>query len=1069
MRSSGLPFPVILLVAIMAATADSAPLSPPPQDKGLPYTRSAQSGAIEKIRRGIAVFAGSRYGYVYGTRVRLDGTDVLRAEAVGRDGILYVPGSFAGLVLLGEVQPPPLPVELALIADRWVCAPEEIRSGRAFPSLSGVAKIEIRGTPYYSFADLARVGGLKLSSDGRGLYFAGPEELAFTKKESALHDSVITLFDTPEKLADPDIATRSIPVLKQQGKWTDHVKASPGQLAMLEGPETVWDWTKDSEFEMKGINRSLFGSKVPPPGVYPRLLLSPEDIPAAARRVRSTELGQRSLMEMEHLFRHSWWDPSTSDGAIFEKLSSGRLDGLEWDFPPNKPFFDAPHLFKDQKPGIFQTHIAYVPECLTAMGLYALLNEDDILGRKVAAAVANYYKLREPLLDRWLAISDSEFGSSVINPDGSLTPVNASGTRTHWRNIHGIIAHMNLALSLEFSGRWMNAEQKDLMRRIIAKSTYGRRSHGQDGPVRVRDVNWMAWDLTHFLAVAAIEGLPGFDPEGFAAGRESVRAFCEWGIDPHGVIFESNGKNGAAFQFQFLSMMVMARRGDNLFGHPHWRRLLEGQVQMTSPNGRVIPNSGTQYLRHSRQRISLPLVVQLKAVYPQSRLPDYLASAAFNDPGADQQEADLLLPIPGFDPREYREKIKTWKRLRLPSLSYPGFVRGLLFDADLKPTRRADLGLPLDFDAPVHGVFSAYSDPSPEAVWINLMVRPNHYLGGGHHHADAGMFHFSALGVDWFTESPFTQHYSGNVHNLVLVDGKSQADGFSGIVTNVANGYNAAGRYLGAVHEKVASQASADLTYAYSWRWNTQPPQVWPAEMKALPWEMDPSPEIAKIFAGTARMKWRPWWPNHVYSNYIATSRAPFNPMAHVFRTTGLVRGRYPYGFVVDDLKKDDAPRLYQWTAMLNGGVWKADVAGLPAHAVALASSGKDTDLQSKADKPALRPKPGDPILLVYALGMERSGDPTLPLLSVETVGGPPSKTGEAQFHDRLVIHSRTDSVRFRVLFLPLRMGESLPSVTCDPSTTTATVQWGGQVDTHSFNTAANGRTHVKISRTPKK
>ena len=85
-------------------------------------------------------------------------------------------------------------------------------------------------------------------------------------------------------------------------------------------------------------------------------------------------------------------------------------------------------------------------------------------------------------------------------------------------------------------------------------------------------------------------------------------------------------------------------------------------------------------------------------------------------------------------------------------------------------TTRADLKLPLDFNSPVSGAFSSYSDHSPDAAWINLYVRPNHYLGAGHHHADAGMFHFSALGVDWFTQSPFHQNYDGRYFNLVQID-----------------------------------------------------------------------------------------------------------------------------------------------------------------------------------------------------------------------------------------------------------------------------------------------------------
>ncbi len=1053
------PLAFILLLAVATPLGAQNPtLPPPPQDKGLPYTRTSLTRALAALGKGVSVFPGSRYGYVNGLRVRLSEHDLLRAEALLRDGTLYVPASFIRAFQLDKLTPPPVPSDLAAIADRWVYAVDEIVP--AGPAVRSPA-VDIGGEPYVPFEEAARASGLTVTRHPSGLVHAGREAWSLPANQPEILASVVTLFDTPERFADPSIATQNIPILQRQGAWTDHVKVTPAQLAALSGPETIWPETPTSDYNEAGINRQLLGSKVPPPGEYPRLLFSEADIPKLAARVKKTEIGQKSLIEMEHLFRQSWWDPSTSDGQIFQKLSTGNLEGLEWELAPGKAFFESSHTFKGQKPGIHHSHIAYVPECLTAMAMYAILTNDEPLGKNVASAVANYYKLREPLLDRWLEISDSEFGSSIIRPDGSLTPGNAAGARTHWRNVHGLVAHMNLGLSLDLAGKWMTSEQKDLMRRVIAKATYGRRSHGQDGPIRFRDVNWMAWDLTHFLAVAAIEGLPGFDPEAYAAGHESVRAFCEWGVDPAGVIFESNGKNPGAFQFQLLSMVVVARRAENLFAHPHWKALLEGQVQMTSPSGRVIPNSGTQYVPHSRQRISLNLATQLKGFYPQSRLPDYLVSAALQEPGAETDEAGRLLPRPGFDAGKYKKTVKTLKRLRLPSLTYPGFVRAVLYDADVVPTSRADLALPLDFNAPVHGVFSAYSDRTPEAAWINLMVRPNHYLGAGHHHADAGMFHFSALGVDWITESPFTQNYSGKLHNLVLVDGKSQPDPIVGPTGTLVNGYNASGRYLDPVLGQHASMASADLTYAYSWRWNTQPPEIWSPEMKALGWEMDPSPEIAKIFAGTARMKLRPWWTNYNASNYLATSRSPFNPMEYVFRTTGLVRGEHPFGFVIDDVRKDATKRLYQWTAMLNGGVWQAEVSGLPTNAIALAWSGNDTDLKAVETKPVIVPKAGDPLLVVYALGMtDRSA------FAVETLEGPPTKKGEKQYYDRLSISHTADAAKFRVLLVPVRAGETLPNITYDPSVQTATVAWADQQDTLAFRNSESPRTLVEIRRT---
>ena len=1044
------------MTAVSSGHAQPEPLAPPPQESGLPYTRSSIGDALTALGPGIAVFPGSRYGYVNGARVRLSEDDLLGGQATVRDNALLVPLSFVRLLGAKLNPPPTVPADLGSIADRWVHRPSELLPEGAGPVTSTPA-VEMRGEPYAAFAAAAEAAGLKVVTHPSGLIVAGTAEWKPPADET-LMESIVTLFDTPESFADPDIATRHIPTLARQGKWTDHVKVTPQQLASLNGPATEWAWTPRSQYDETGINKAMFGSAVPGPGVYPRLLFSEADLPAIRARIQATRTGRKALVEMEELFRKSWWDPATSDGQIFRKLASGELEGLEWPDnvrPEQIATRPTAQMFKDQKPGIYSSHIAYVPECLTAMALYCLVAGDDKRGREVAAAVANYYLLREPLLDRWLEISDSEFGSSLRLPDGSLDPLNGTGARTHWRNIHGLVAHMNLGFSLDLAGRWMTPEQKDTMRRVIAKATYGRRSHGQDGPVRVRDVNWMAWDLTQFLAVAAIEGLPGFDGEAFAAGKESVRAFCEWGIDPSGVIFESNGKTAGGLQFQLLSMVVCARHGENLFAHPHWRRLLEGQVQMTSPSGRVIPNSGTQFVPHSREALSASLLPQWKSFYPQSRLPDYLATAA--------GLVGTRFPGPDFDSEAHRKEAAAEKRLRLPSITYPGFVAALLFDSDLEPTTREDLGLPLDFDAPSHGVFSAYSDRTPDATWINMMVRPDHYLGAGHHHADAGMFHFSALGVDWITESPFGQVYSGNFHNLVMVDGLSQAAGMDGGVAGVMNGYNAPGRYLGAAAAEGAALAAADLAYAYSWRWNTQPPPVWTAAWKALDWEMDPSPEIARIFAGTARVKWRPWWPNYNSSNYIATSRTPFNPMRHVFRTVGLVRGPHPWGFVVDDAKKDDQTRLYQWSAMLNGGVWQADVPGLPAHTIALATTGQDADPKNPSAPAVIRPAQGDPLLIVHAAGL--SEEENLPLFEVKRIPGPQAKNGKEQFLNQLVVNHRGTEARFRILLLPVRAGEPLPVVAAYPDASGTTVSWPGGTYHLEFAPAPDNRTRVRIMR----
>jgi hypothetical protein len=1036
---------MVLPLDSVAQAPAVAVLKMPPQDQGLPYTRSARAFALKKIQGETAVFAGSRYAYVDGYKVRLDETKLLSGEAALRGGKVLVPPSFAGVLDLDKVSPAPAP---AYLAEKWVYMLD-------LPQRSG---------DWVDLAAMAKAKGLKVYQDARGLLLIGKREVTFGPDEGPLEDSVITLFDTPEKYADPDIATKYVPTLARQGKMTDHVKVTPEQQAMLNGPETDWPTAPQSSYDFTGFNKSLLGSKVPPPGVYPRLLFSPEDVPMLAERVKNTKLGQMSLIEMGYLFKRAWWDPSTSDGQLFERLYKGDTKGLEFDSVPATSPTQMSLIFKGYKPNNFSSHIAYVPEQLTAMALYCLLTGDDVHGREAAAAIVSFYKLVEPTVDEINQISDSEFGSSLTGKDGSAIPMNGNGSTTHWRTMAGVVAHMDIGMALDLGGKWMTAEQKDTMRRIIAKACYGRRSYAQDGPVRFRDVNWMGWDLTHFLANQEIEGLEGFDPEVSEAGMESVRAFCDWGIDDAGVVYESNGKTPGSFQFITLSLVASARRGQNYFGHPHLHKILTGQIEMSSPSGMVTVNSGTQYTPYSRSLLSFQFTDELKAFFPQDRRPDYLIERGELYGGA-KDEANREWALNELDLKAFQANVSKVQRLRLPSPTYPGFVRSVLYDTDFVPTTRAELDLPLDFNAPVHGVYSGYSDRSTDAVWINMMVRPDHYLGAGHHHADAGMFHFSALGVDWFTQSSLPGEYSGKYFNLVQVDGHSEAESVPGVI----NGYNAAAKYLGAVEDKDASAATADLTYAYTYRWQTQPPPVWPAALDAMGWELDPSPSIQKIFAGTAHYKLREWWAADTYSNYIATSRALFNPMQYVYRTVGMVRGKHPYGFVVDDLKKDDSTHLYKWVAMLNGGVWKADVAGLPGNMTVLGFRPQTNDnpiFDARAQaKAAIKPKAGEPLLLVCVLNLSSSGVELLPLLNVETLPGQPDKKGVVPAYDRLGINTRGNAGAFKVLLLPYRAGEPLPKVSYDAASQKARVEWPGQTDEFDFKTDEAHRTHVSVMR----
>ena len=370
----------------------------PPQDQGLPYTRSARPMAREAIGKNIALYPGSRYAHAFGYRTRLDRNRPLHGEAVSHRGELYVPQDFAAIILANadQIEADSAPDYLASRFVHTLQAP-----GVDIPPQ--VRRLHTDdGAPLVSAADLATLAGKPVARHESGLMIIGEASPKFFGDTTRLK-AVITLFDTPDTLADPDIATEYIPLLKRQGKWTQWVKHTPEQLEMLEGPETDWPLVPRAEFNYEGFDPTMLGSQVPPPGVYPRLLFSPEDLPMLRERIKNDAAMAYSYAEMEALLKTTWFDPETDDGKVFDRLATGepiRLDEL-----PERDRRGFPYTFgllAGYRPSIHSSHLPYMGHCLVAIQLYALIEDDEELGRKAATAVVTISELLGD--DRVLAV-----------------------------------------------------------------------------------------------------------------------------------------------------------------------------------------------------------------------------------------------------------------------------------------------------------------------------------------------------------------------------------------------------------------------------------------------------------------------------------------------------------------------------------------------------------------------------------------------------------------------------------------------------------------------------------------
>jgi len=86
----------LLLLPFILLKAQSYPSTP--QDRGYPYTRTANAKALTAIEGTIALFPDSRYAYVDGKRVRLDEANKMDCWSVVKNGKLFVPEYFAGII-----------------------------------------------------------------------------------------------------------------------------------------------------------------------------------------------------------------------------------------------------------------------------------------------------------------------------------------------------------------------------------------------------------------------------------------------------------------------------------------------------------------------------------------------------------------------------------------------------------------------------------------------------------------------------------------------------------------------------------------------------------------------------------------------------------------------------------------------------------------------------------------------------------------------------------------------------------------------------------------------------------
>jgi hypothetical protein len=834
--------------------------------------------------------------------------------------------------------------------------------------------------------------------------------------------------DTPEKLTDPEALRQSLPWLASQAHWTDN--ATPEEIALFDGPETKWKTVPESEYDLSGFNPAILGSPVPAPGVHPRVLFSPEDLPG----IRERFIGSKNHLTARHIFETQLWNPEAPDYQWYHKLATGDVDDMEFEDPYKGP--NARHRFKGLPTRMYITHTPYIPRILAAAAAYALYTGDESLSRELATVVANYYTLREKLVDAHIERSTPEYIEKYKRGEVELEP----WPNDLWRGMALMCGGDNVGLAYDYTANWMTDAQRDLMRRYITKATTGRRAYGQNGPIRWRDTNWVGWDLNFILTALAIEGEEGFDPELLKVAEETVDGYMTFGISPKGTILETNGKNGAGYDFALKAAVALARRGHrNFFGHPHLRALSVSQIHQIAPDGVWNVNNGTyggsrfnngSWLAAAYPRDPAHRWMLLEGITPE---PENLEEYAFRLKASPQELKEKgLAPVGRI---HCAVMLDDW--MPVPSVTLPG---------GRAAWEREHLGLPLDFEDPVHGQMTMRSGNDRDALFMMVEARPDLYVGGHQHH-DAGHFYLAAHGEKWGIESDRGRRAS-LFHSVVLIDGKGQGSVQDCAPTRV--------EWLGADTSERAAFARMNLKNGYDAIWTTPMHYSWAGdEVKSYTWRPETDPYVVNIFKGTQDYKARVWMHSYWNWNWGPTMRAEYNPVEKAFRTAGIVRGPNPYALIVDDIRKDDQVRLYEWVMQV-----PADRAMVAAHRqdpreVILTARENFTHAgrqdQVKRDASCL-------LVRVIEAAPEPGAtrfDFTTPLIRLDRI-----KDADGQ---RLIVSSRSVEPRFKILLVPFRWGGERPAV--DVKDGVASISWKDQQDEVLFSGHPDGRTRLAVKR----
>jgi hypothetical protein len=820
-------------------------------------------------------------------------------------------------------------------------------------------------------------------------------------------------------------------------------------------------------YEAPGFDGSRL-SKVPAPGVHPRVIISPLDI---QRFKQMHAMGDKA----PRIFR-----------LQMEQMRRDR----EWQIPAQHNYSGSP-WGEDSK--------------IAGWALYALITDDQVLGRQAAEATVRHARYVEP----WAEIVNSAPKTAPIKDVaydfvrmglffGSVDYKTAyyQGGRQRVETLyheHGVTLGANspapgcltLGWEYDYAYNFMTDEERNIVRRVISKITYGKYTTGMALPGQMFINNHMSGSANQICLALAIEGEEGYDPRIAKMAEWSLTNKLSYDLSSDGITYE----NTKGF-IPMLPVLAIARRQgadhpQNLLKHSHLLARANSNVQHarklyyryfadsrrrpdSKPLDQIITGLDEErYWRASGGSGSgghLEFWSTLKHFYPSDGLVDFVWNCKL--PGS-------LSYYEGKPDDNWNGKIHdAWFQLKAINL----LTAAHMTDYNKLDTLEQFEGIEKFWFDSERGMVSARNDWTQDSMLVHMENRTDQYYMG-HESPQHGDFQVWADGIPWVNNGG--AYLDCSFRNMVLVDG------LAGVYAPVS------GDWMTASNTPQAATSVAEMTTAYQWRKSMNglrhldhpgleqmPSQMGRFASDAYTLnrftELPYLPKIREHYDGFAHLDYGPWHgETRGPERYIKWN----DPMDHVFRTIHFARGVKPYLLVMDDLRKaDDEDHQFDWRMMITGDavVYDSNPAVQGRHLEKNTEGVVGTDLlfcmaddnyrRGQGNAWGLRyvqmqpnPEKGDPMLLVRVLW--RNSNFPYPVPNVQR-----------SFSWNMVsVPAFGKSPEYRVMVFPHRYGDKLPVTEWSDDRSRLTVKVGGNIDVYDFDQTDRQRTVFSMSRNGRK